>query len=83
MVQTSDLFVWWVKEYFVEKKYETKVRGAWLISHGMTPRPDTSSILYTKVTILSPVVQSPISTNPGLILNKTYRDNPGSALIGF
>ena len=31
---------------------------------------------------LGPVVQSPISVNPGLSLNKTYRVNPGSALIG-
>ena len=30
-----------------------------------------------------PVVQSPISTNPGLTLNKTYRVNPGLALIGL
>ena len=29
------------------------------------------------------VVQSPISTNPGLTLNKTYRVNPGLALIGL
>ena len=26
---------------------------------------------------LGPVVQSPISTNPGLTLNKTYRVKPG------
>ena len=32
---------------------------------------------------LGPVVQSPISTNPGLTLNKTYRVNPGLALIGL
>ena len=30
-----------------------------------------------------PVVQSPISTNPGLTLNKTYKVNPGLALIGL
>ena len=30
-----------------------------------------------------PVVQNPISTNPGLTLNKTYRVNPGLALIGL
>ena len=35
------------------------------------------------VTELGPVVQSPISTNPGLTLNKTYRVNPGLALIGL
>ena len=29
---------------------------------------------------LGPVVQSPISTNPGLTLNKTYRVNPGLVL---
>ena len=29
------------------------------------------------------VVQSPISANPGLTLNKTYRVNPGLALIGL
>ena len=29
------------------------------------------------------VVQSPISTNPALTLNKTYRVNPGLALIGL
>ena len=33
--------------------------------------------------ILGPVVQSPISTNPRLTLNKTYRVNPGLALIGL
>ena len=32
---------------------------------------------------LGPVVQSLISTNPGLTLNKTYRVNPGLALIGL
>ena len=31
--------------------------------------------------LLGPVVQSPISANPGLTLNKTYRVNPGLALI--
>ena len=31
--------------------------------------------------ILDPVVQSPISTSPGLTLIKTYRANPGSELI--
>ena len=31
----------------------------------------------------APVVQSPISTNPGLTLNKTYGVNPGLALIGL
>ena len=30
-----------------------------------------------------PVVQSPISANPGLTLNKTYGVNPGLALIGL
>ena len=30
---------------------------------------------------LDPVVQSPISTNPGLTLNKTFRVNPELALI--
>ena len=30
-----------------------------------------------------PVVQSPISANPGLTLNKTYRVNPGLALFGL
>ena len=30
-----------------------------------------------------PVVQSPISTNPGLTLNKTCGVNPGLALIGL
>ena len=30
-----------------------------------------------------PVVQSPISTNLGLTPNKTYRVNPGLALIGL
>ena len=33
------------------------------------------------VNSLGTVVQSPISTNPGLTLNKTYRVNPGLALI--
>ena len=28
-----------------------------------------------------PVVQSPISTNPGLTINKTYEVEPGLALI--
>ena len=32
---------------------------------------------------LGPVVQSLISTNPGLTLNKTYRVNPGLTLIGL
>ena len=32
---------------------------------------------------LGPVVQSPISANPGLTLNKTYKVNPGLALIGL
>ena len=32
---------------------------------------------------LGPVAQSPISTNPGLTLNKTYRVNLGLALIGL
>ena len=32
---------------------------------------------------LGPVVQSPISANPGLTLNKTYGVNPGLALIGL
>ena len=31
--------------------------------------------------VLGPVVQSPISTNPWLTLNKTYRVNPGLVLI--
>ena len=31
--------------------------------------------------VLYPVIQSPISTNPGLTLNKTDRVNPGLALI--
>ena len=30
-----------------------------------------------------PVVQRPMSTNPGLTLNKTYRVNPGLVLIGL
>ena len=33
--------------------------------------------------LLGPVVQSPISANPGLTLNKTYGVNPGLALIGY
>ena len=32
---------------------------------------------------LGPVVQSSISANPGLTLNKSYRVNPGLALIGL
>ena len=32
---------------------------------------------------LGPVVQSPIGTNPGLTLNKTYRVNPGLVVIGL
>ena len=35
------------------------------------------------VKLRGPVVQSPISANPGLTLNKTYRVNPGLALIGL
>ena len=35
---------------------------------------DSSS---TKIRNLYPDVQSPISTNPGLTLNKTYRVKPG------
>ena len=33
------------------------------------------------VNSLGTAVQSPISTNPGLTRNKTYRVNPGLALI--
>ena len=33
--------------------------------------------------VLDPVVQSPISANPGLTVNKTYGVNPGLALIGL
>ena len=40
------------------------------------------SIYHQQTVILDPVVQSPISTNPGLTLNKTCRVNPGLALIG-
>ena len=40
-------------------------------------------MLEFRVGLLGPVVQSPISTNPGLTLNKTYRVNPGLALIGL
>ena len=36
-----------------------------------------------KSVFLGPVVQSPISANPGLTLNKTYGVNPGLALSGF
>ena len=32
---------------------------------------------------VGPVVQYPISSNPGLTLNKTYRVNPGLVLIGL
>ena len=32
---------------------------------------------------LGPVVQSPISANPGLTLNKAERVNPGLPLIGL
>ena len=38
---------------------------------------------YTVHVFQGPVVQSPISTNPGLTLNKTYGVNPGLALIGL
>ena len=34
-------------------------------------------------TFQGPVVQSPISTNHGLTLNKTYGVNPGLAFIGL
>ena len=37
----------------------------------------------TSLAYLGPVVQSLISTNPGLTLNKTYRVYPGLALIGL
>ena len=41
-------------------------------------------MLDKKITlVLGPVVQIPISTNPVLTLNKTYRVNPGLALIGL
>ena len=36
-----------------------------------------------KFTLLGPVVQSPISANPGLTLHKTYGVNPGLVLIGL
>ena len=36
-----------------------------------------------KIIDLGPVVQSPISANPGLTLNETYRVNSGLALIGL
>ena len=39
--------------------------------------------LFMQERFQGPVVQSPISTNPGLTLNKTYRVNPGLALIGL
>ena len=39
--------------------------------------------LHVKPRVLGPVVQSPISTDPGSTLNKTYRVNPGLALIGL
>jgi hypothetical protein len=35
----------------------------------------------SKITVQGPVVQSPISANPGSILNKTYRVNPRLVLI--
>ena len=38
-------------------------------------------ISSTRYNHQGPVVQSPISTNPGLTLNRTYRVNPGLALI--
>ena len=37
----------------------------------------------TKTRLPGPVVQTPISANPGLTLNKTYGVNSGLALIGF
>ena len=43
---------------------------------------ETNAKLYI-IAQLGLVVQSPISTNPGLTLNKTYRVNPGLALIGL
>ena len=43
------------------------------LTNGRTPWP----------ILLDPVVQSPVSTNPGLTLNKTYRIDPGLALIGL
>ena len=45
-----------------------------------------ASIVHTAVSIktdLGLVVQSPISTNPGLSLDKTYGINTGLALIGL
>ena len=39
--------------------------------------------LVTRADTQGSAVQSPISTNPGLTLNKTYRVNPGLALIGL
>ena len=38
---------------------------------------------FSFVSSQGPVVQSPISTNPGLTVNKTYGVNPGLALIGL
>ena len=41
------------------------------------------NVVIRVVIHLGPVVQSPISANPGLTLNKTCGVNPGLALIGL
>ena len=42
-----------------------------------------ASLSKGDLTDQGPVVQSPISTNPGLIANKTHEANPRLALIGL
>ena len=43
----------------------------------------SESMRSMELKLQGPVVQSPISTNPGLTLNKTYGVKPGLALIGL
>ena len=76
---------------FALKGRERKVKEKWkkgsspLYHFSYPPIPSSPLPLAfaTQAIILGPVVQSPISVNPGLILNETYRVNPGLALIGL
>ena len=58
-------------------------RFLYLSTHVMSPKHLRVCVVLSGCLDLGPVVQSPISTNPGLTLNKTYGVNPGLALIGL
>ena len=54
-----------------------------VVSFSLSKKCCRITCIGLKVGTLGPVVQSPISANLGLTLNKTYGVNPGLALIGL